>query len=263
MRIRMALGGRAWRGYFPVGAELTSGKPDQKEGLYFGAELDDDAPRGAGVDSAPRPQSVSAAPARATVGRPRSPRRDDAARPPLDGRHRARARARARLLRRSLHRRSAGPVSHLPLPAAAGRRRSGHAVERRRAHRLRAPHHPDAGRDRRAGGEVEGRLDRSAAGRRLVRLQHRRHARPDDRRPLPLDAAPRAQPQRPRPPLVPLLLRSGMERQDRADPDRRRSSRRPRPALGPLERPRVQRHLRRLSAAQGRPRLPRPRRRVL
>jgi polar amino acid transport system ATP-binding protein len=40
MRIRMALGGRAWRGYFPVGAELTSGKPDQKEGLYFGAELD-------------------------------------------------------------------------------------------------------------------------------------------------------------------------------------------------------------------------------
>src|SRR5437660_12239789 len=30
MRIRMALGGRAWRGYFRVGDELTSGKPDQK-----------------------------------------------------------------------------------------------------------------------------------------------------------------------------------------------------------------------------------------
>ncbi len=39
MRINMALGGRAWRGYFRVGDELTSGKPDQKEGLYFGAEL--------------------------------------------------------------------------------------------------------------------------------------------------------------------------------------------------------------------------------
>lgn len=39
MQIRMALGGRAWRGYFPVGEELTSGKPDLKEGLYFGAEL--------------------------------------------------------------------------------------------------------------------------------------------------------------------------------------------------------------------------------
>ncbi|MFM7425715.1 MAG: isopenicillin N synthase family dioxygenase [Elainella sp.] len=44
LQIRMALGGRAWRGYFPVGDELTSGKPDQKEGLYFGAELDDNHP---------------------------------------------------------------------------------------------------------------------------------------------------------------------------------------------------------------------------
>jgi len=43
--IRMALGGRAWRGYFRVGDELTSGKPDQKEGLYFGAELPADDPR--------------------------------------------------------------------------------------------------------------------------------------------------------------------------------------------------------------------------
>lgn len=44
LRIRMALGGRAWRGYFRVGDELTSGKPDQKEGLYFGAELAPDHP---------------------------------------------------------------------------------------------------------------------------------------------------------------------------------------------------------------------------
>jgi len=41
---RMELGGRAWRGYFPVGGELTSGTPDRKEGLYFGAELPDDHP---------------------------------------------------------------------------------------------------------------------------------------------------------------------------------------------------------------------------
>lgn len=38
--ISMEKGGRAWRGYFPVGEELTSGRPDLKEGLYFGAELD-------------------------------------------------------------------------------------------------------------------------------------------------------------------------------------------------------------------------------
>jgi isopenicillin N synthase-like dioxygenase len=44
LRIRMALGGRAWRGYFRVGDELTSGKPDQKEGLYFGEELSADHP---------------------------------------------------------------------------------------------------------------------------------------------------------------------------------------------------------------------------
>ena len=33
MQIAMSRGGRAWRGYFPVGRELTSGKPDRKEGL--------------------------------------------------------------------------------------------------------------------------------------------------------------------------------------------------------------------------------------
>src|SRR5919201_82644 len=42
MQWRMSLGGRAWRGYFPAGGELTSGHPDWKEGLYFGSELPDD-----------------------------------------------------------------------------------------------------------------------------------------------------------------------------------------------------------------------------
>jgi isopenicillin N synthase-like dioxygenase len=44
LEIRMSRGGRAWRGYFPVGGELTSGKPDLKEGIYFGAELQADHP---------------------------------------------------------------------------------------------------------------------------------------------------------------------------------------------------------------------------
>ncbi len=39
LRIAMEKGGRAWRGYFPVGGELTSGVPDLKEGIYFGTEL--------------------------------------------------------------------------------------------------------------------------------------------------------------------------------------------------------------------------------
>ncbi|MBD6617764.1 isopenicillin N synthase family oxygenase [Komarekiella sp. 'clone 1'] len=44
LKIRMPLGGRAWRGYFPVGNELTSGRPDLKEGIYFGAELEENHP---------------------------------------------------------------------------------------------------------------------------------------------------------------------------------------------------------------------------
>jgi isopenicillin N synthase-like dioxygenase len=45
MAIAMHRGGRAWRGYFPVGGELTSGRPDLKEGLYLGTELGADHPR--------------------------------------------------------------------------------------------------------------------------------------------------------------------------------------------------------------------------
>ena len=40
--VSMAVGGTAWRGWFPLGGELTSGMPDGKEGYYFGAELPPD-----------------------------------------------------------------------------------------------------------------------------------------------------------------------------------------------------------------------------
>jgi isopenicillin N synthase-like dioxygenase len=43
-KIAMAQGGAAWRGWFPLGGELTAGRPDHKEGLYFGAELAPDHP---------------------------------------------------------------------------------------------------------------------------------------------------------------------------------------------------------------------------
>ena len=39
MAIAMANGGPAWRGFFPVGGELTSGRPDLKQGLYLGEDL--------------------------------------------------------------------------------------------------------------------------------------------------------------------------------------------------------------------------------
>src|SRR3954454_19060339 len=37
-RVAMAQGGTAWRGWFPLGGELTSGRPNRKEGLYLGTE---------------------------------------------------------------------------------------------------------------------------------------------------------------------------------------------------------------------------------
>jgi isopenicillin N synthase-like dioxygenase len=43
--IAMPKGGRAWRGWFPLGGELTAGVPDWKEGLYFGEELGPDDAR--------------------------------------------------------------------------------------------------------------------------------------------------------------------------------------------------------------------------
>ncbi|HEX6721226.1 MAG TPA: 2-oxoglutarate and iron-dependent oxygenase domain-containing protein [Burkholderiaceae bacterium] len=45
MQIPMSAGGRAWRGYFPLGGELTSNRPDWKEGLYLGSELGPEHPR--------------------------------------------------------------------------------------------------------------------------------------------------------------------------------------------------------------------------
>ncbi len=44
-RIAMGHGGRAWRGWFPLDGELTSGRPDRKEGLYLGQELPAADPR--------------------------------------------------------------------------------------------------------------------------------------------------------------------------------------------------------------------------
>ncbi|KAF2068962.1 hypothetical protein CYY_009718 [Polysphondylium violaceum] len=44
MELKMESGGRAWRGFFPLGGELTSNMPDWKEGLYLGTELQDDHP---------------------------------------------------------------------------------------------------------------------------------------------------------------------------------------------------------------------------
>jgi isopenicillin N synthase-like dioxygenase len=43
--VAMRHAGPAWRGWFPLGGELTSGVADAKEGAYFGAELGPDDAR--------------------------------------------------------------------------------------------------------------------------------------------------------------------------------------------------------------------------
>jgi isopenicillin N synthase-like dioxygenase len=43
--VAMQRGGAAWRGWFPLHGELTSGTPDHKEGYYFGRELPPTDPR--------------------------------------------------------------------------------------------------------------------------------------------------------------------------------------------------------------------------
>lgn len=43
--IAMARGGPAWRGWFPLGGELTAGEADGKEGLYLGEHLGPEDPR--------------------------------------------------------------------------------------------------------------------------------------------------------------------------------------------------------------------------
>ena len=44
-RVAMIHAGTAWRGWFPLHGELTSGTPDHKEGYYFGRELGPEDPR--------------------------------------------------------------------------------------------------------------------------------------------------------------------------------------------------------------------------
>ena len=187
MQIHMSRGGRAWRGYFPVGGELTSGQPDLKEGLYFGSELDDDDPRvRAGTPMHGRNLFPDVPQFRAHVLDYMSAleaRR--AAAVVADGRGAASA---GRLFSAPLHCRSDGALQDLPLSA---RRSCTRRLGRRCAHGLWIAHTARAGCGRRAAGPESRPLARRAAARGLARLQRRRHAGAADQRPLSLGTASR------------------------------------------------------------------------
>ena len=126
-RYAMPLGGRAWRGWFPLGGELTSGRPDWKEGLYLGTELGEAHPRvAAGVPL----HGTNLIPGDDVLPGLRQTILEWMAEVTALG-HRvmqgiaALARPAGRLLRAPLHRRPADPLSHLSVsePADPGRAR--------------------------------------------------------------------------------------------------------------------------------------------
>ena len=214
----MARGGRAWRGWFPVGGELTSGRPDRKEGIYFGAELGPDDPRVSAGLPLHGPNLFPARPA----GLRDAVLAYMAAMTDL-GHLLASAIARALGLADdwfATHL-TADPtvlfrIFHYP-PAGADPRATGRGgvVGCGRAHRLRAADDPPPGRHRWLGGAHAQGLDRSAADPRVVRLQPGRHAGAHDGRALPLDPTPGAQPRPGGPGLVRVLLRSVLGCRDR------------------------------------------------
>ncbi len=214
LRIRMELGGRAWRGYFRVGDELTSGKPDQKEGLYFGAELPADHPQVLAGTPLSGPNLFPAEPAgfRETVLEYMA------------------------ALTQVGHRLMAGLALSLNLEESYfADRYTADPLTLFRIFNYPPPpdpalwgvgEHTDYGlltillQDDAGGLEVRLAIAmglRPAAAR-IVRLQHRRHAGPDDSGTISFDAASRAKPRSARPAFVSVLFRSQLLRAHRADP---------------------------------------------
>ena len=230
MEIAMARGGRAWRGYFPVGGELTSGKPDRKQGLYFGEELSADDPRvAAGLPL----HGANLFPA----GRARAEARGAGA--SWMKRHARRTRSWRAWRSASGSTRS---ISGAPTPRARPCCSACSSIRPRtpREDGWGVGEHTDYGlltllaQDENGGlqvktprGWIEAPPIPGDAG-----VQYRRHARSPDRRALPLDAAPRAQRQRQEPAVVSVLLRSGLGRRDRAAAGARQRPRRQRANAG-------------------------------
>ena len=200
------------------------------------------SPGRAGRATAARSEPLPRHSPRAGPGRAGLDRHDDRPRShPAAGRRR-RPDPAAGLVCAPRDRRTNCPLPHLPLPARPRRR-----LGRRRAHRLRTAHDPGHRRPRRPRGTRSEWVDRRAVGSGGVRRQPRRHARPDDRGTLPVDAAPRRQPDRAHQAVVPVLHRPVMGCGRPADAARRQpAARRRSPPLGRHERAGVGRDVRRM-----------------
>ena len=251
--IAMARAGAAWRGWFPLGGELTSGRT-AKEGLYFGEELDvTDARVRAGRPCTDEP--LPERPARPSELRAGVDGRDDRARP---RRHAGRgdgARPAAGVVRGRADPRTDRAVPHLPLPAALPDANSWGVGE-----------HTDYGlltilaQDSAGGLQVRGpggwidvpalpgvlvcnigdMLDRMTGGRYRSTPHRVRNTSGQDRLSFPFFFDP------------------GWDARAAGAPCRRGTAGRRRRPVGRLERPPLGGHLRRLPAGKGQQGLPRP-----
>ncbi len=198
----MIKGGRAWRGWFPLGGELTSGRPDGKEGYYFGAELPADHPLVRAGTPLHGPNLFPAQVPGLGPARPRAPRRHDRPRAARScaawpwvsasdaGWFDAHLTADPLILFR-IFRYPPGPAADDASWGVAEHTDYGLLT-------ILAP-----GRRGRPAGARPGGLGRRPADPGHVRVQPGRHARADDRRSLPVDPAPGAQRE-----LTPIACRS-------------------------------------------------------
>ena len=197
----MARAGAAWRGWFPLGGELTSGRT-----AAGGPVLRRGARRHGRRVRAGRPCTAPERPARTFHGAGAGvDGRDDFAGP---RRHAGRgdgARPAAGVVRGRADPRTDRAVPHLPLPTLPDANSWGWASTLDGLLTILARTAPAGSRS------APWRLDRRPRPARCAGVQHRRHARPHDRRPLPVHSPPRPQHQRSGPPVVPLLLRSGWD----------------------------------------------------
>ena len=183
----MEHGGSAWRGWFPLDGELTSGVPDHKEGIYFGTELGPDDPavragvplHGANLFPAPRPG----------YGRPCSggSTRWRGSAPSCCG-YRRRPRAASDWFEEHV---TADPTILFRIFRYPPEQPDGWGVAEHTDYGLLTILATDAN-DGPAGARAA-RVDRRTVRPRGVRRQPRRHARADDRGAVPLHAAPRPQ----------------------------------------------------------------------
>ena len=204
----MSLGGRARPGYFAARrrADVGQARSEGRPLLRRRAACHDSSAKFRRAQPPPRPDQFPPPRPAARPARRRCsniwPRSQTLAQRLMAGPGTEHSAWTRRVLRRSLHGRAAHAVPHLQLSAPTAAIPALSELRRRRAHRLWTAHDPAAGRTP-AAWKCASRsqwVARNPACAWLLRVQHRRHARPHDPRSFPVstphrireDAGPRA-----------------------------------------------------------------------